>query len=261
MPAEPNPHAFHNHPAVKRFYLERVADHRQSDRLIQGLGWKNGKGCAIGCTLGGYDHWRFPGKLGLPVSLAYLEDHIFEALPEKDAMGWPERFLRAIPINADALAAVHRWALWLVGGADSPLAQWRTQPSLLQVAQLIERQLDGRPPGKAQWQAAEAAALGLIGSPLYTIARPGAWLANGFESTNLPFSAINEIRVPLRENKPRAFATAAVCAAAIATDTAWQDLADDDEKKALQAATAAENAAWNAMADRLIAELRAAPAG
>ena len=33
--------------------------------------------------------------------LAYLEDRIFQGLPEADAMAWPRRFSEAIPPGAD----------------------------------------------------------------------------------------------------------------------------------------------------------------
>ena len=62
---------------VKEKYLSRVVAHRKADNIIQGLGWEEGRGCAVGCTLENYDHWRYPIELGLPEWLAHLEDRIF----------------------------------------------------------------------------------------------------------------------------------------------------------------------------------------
>lgn len=91
--------AFHNDPAIKQKYLDRVRKHREMDNLIQGTGWENGKGCAVGCTLENYDHFRYPIELGIPTWLAMVEDKIFEGLPQNKAMDWPERFLSAIRVG------------------------------------------------------------------------------------------------------------------------------------------------------------------
>lgn len=91
--------SFHNDPKIKRKYIARVKAHRKADKLIQGVTYKNGRGCAVGCTLLAYDHKRYPIELGLPTWLAYLEDAIFENLPAEYAKLWPEAFLRAIPIG------------------------------------------------------------------------------------------------------------------------------------------------------------------
>ena len=147
--------AYHGDPGIKALYLTRVQAHREADALVQGTGWEDGRGCAVGCTLEVYDHSRYPAELGLPVSLAYLEDKIFEVIPRKDAMAWPERFLAAIPVGSDAQAAVDRWTLWLLLDATSPLARWREEDWMRGVTQLYERRLNGDEPSKADWAAAK----------------------------------------------------------------------------------------------------------
>ena len=92
--------AFHNDPAIKAKYIARVEAHRVADELIRGVGWEDGRGCAIGCTLDAYDHSRYPIELGLPEWFARLEDAIFERLPVERAMRWPSDVLRAIPVGA-----------------------------------------------------------------------------------------------------------------------------------------------------------------
>lgn len=84
--------AFHNNAAIKERYLERVKQHALADAIVQGVGWENGKGGAIGCTLEGYDHERYPIELGIPVELAHLEEQIFEGLLHLRRLrsrGWP----------------------------------------------------------------------------------------------------------------------------------------------------------------------------
>src|SRR4051812_520683 len=92
----------------KSFYLDRVRRHREADQLIRGTGWDGRRGCAIGCTLESYDPDKYPDLLGIPVSLAHLEDYIFENLPAAH-LDWPERFLTAIPENADISGVYSAW--------------------------------------------------------------------------------------------------------------------------------------------------------
>ncbi len=96
-----NLQAFHNDQAVKDKYLARVKAHRELDNLIQGTGWENGKGCAVGCTLENYHHAAYETELGIPEWLAHVEDKIFEGLDTEAAKLWPERFLAAIRPGVD----------------------------------------------------------------------------------------------------------------------------------------------------------------
>lgn len=88
--------AFHNKQEIKNKYLFRVRNHRKLDNIVQGQGWKNGKGCAVGCTLENYDHEQYEVELGIPEWLARVEDTIFEGLSREKALLWPEKFLSVI---------------------------------------------------------------------------------------------------------------------------------------------------------------------
>jgi len=93
--------SFHNDIKVKEKYVNRVKAHAKADNLIQGVGWENGKGCAIGCTLESFDHSAYPTELGLPEWSAKLEDRLFEGMENKYAMKFPLDFLEAIPVGVD----------------------------------------------------------------------------------------------------------------------------------------------------------------
>jgi len=107
--------AFHNNLDIKHKYLERVRAHRKADNLIQGTGWRYGKGCAVGCTLEVYDHSLYPIELGIPEWLAKLEDAIFENLPNDKAMMWPERFLAAINAGSDLRKIDTHFIIYVLG--------------------------------------------------------------------------------------------------------------------------------------------------
>jgi len=90
---------FHGDKKIKAKYLKRIKAHAKADEIIQGTGWRNGKGCAVGCTLENYKHKQYEVELGIPEWLAYLEDKIFEGLQKEDAMKFPVQFLSAVPVG------------------------------------------------------------------------------------------------------------------------------------------------------------------
>lgn len=93
--------AFHGDPAIKEKYVNRVMAHQKADKLIRGVGWEDGRGCAVGCTLESYDHSRYPLELGIPEWLAQVEDTLFEKMGKNKSKTWPEKFLKAIPVGSN----------------------------------------------------------------------------------------------------------------------------------------------------------------
>lgn len=110
--------AYHGQQEIKDKYLARVRAHRAADELVQGTGWEDGKGCAVGCTLESYDHSRYPLELGIPLHLAHLEDRLFELQTPAEAQFWPERFLAAIRPGADLGKVWPQWAAWMLVDPD-----------------------------------------------------------------------------------------------------------------------------------------------
>lgn len=103
--------AFHNDPAVKAKYVNRIAAHIAADNLIHGIGWENGKGCAVGCTFEAYEHARGPVELGLPEWLMRLEDSIYEGLLGDESRDFVAKFLAVIPVGADVEPVRHKLAI------------------------------------------------------------------------------------------------------------------------------------------------------
>ncbi|MEO6601496.1 MAG: hypothetical protein ABIQ16_16585 [Polyangiaceae bacterium] len=93
--------SYHNDPSVKALYVSRFAAHRAADEVIQGLGYDNGRGCFVGCTLNAYNHSRFPIELGWPEWLAYLADEIFEGIPKDEAPQFGTDLLEAVPVGVN----------------------------------------------------------------------------------------------------------------------------------------------------------------
>ena len=151
--------AFHGNSEIKAKYLARVRAHRAADELIRGEGWDGHRGCAIGCTLDGYDHSRYPIELGIPEQLAHLEDWLFEHLPVADAMAWPERVLTAIHVGADLSRVWPEFAIWMLTDPEHGVSQYAvdggTRASIAGVADLYRRTDDV---SQDEWAAAREAA-------------------------------------------------------------------------------------------------------
>lgn len=93
--------SFHNNIFIKNKYISRVKHHIDADNLVRGLGWKDGKGCAVGCTLENYDHQSYEIELGIPEWLARVEDALFEGMSIEKSKRWPLIFLETINVGID----------------------------------------------------------------------------------------------------------------------------------------------------------------
>ena len=154
--------AFHGDPATKEKYIARVREHRKADRLFQGATWKDGKGCAVGCTLETYEHSRYPIELGVPEELAHLQDSIFEGLTPGDEQEFPEQFLEAIPVGADLSLVWNRFAVWLLvdakHGVLTRVDDEVSRSAIQGVASLYLEVIEGRQVSHDAWEAAKSAA-------------------------------------------------------------------------------------------------------
>jgi len=165
--------AFHHDPSLKDFVLHQLVQHRETDKLVQGRYWQDGKGCAVGCTLEAVRlrnhapsidheaHNLYESELGVPRALARLEDRIFEGLPNAAAQLWPERFITAIAPGADLAMVVPRFLFWLL---DDELPQHvkdkypKTKAALADVTALYREWIDtDRKPDRDRWVKARAA--------------------------------------------------------------------------------------------------------
>ena len=151
--------AYHNKPEMKTKALDIMAAHRKAETLAQNHGyWHEGKGCAVGCLLhelsGQPDkHTEYERLLGIPASLAHLEDRIFETLPEVNAQDWPEQFLGAIEPGADLSIVTWQFLDWLLSdlpksdNADVTAAIEQVRKTVLQPlvhGEAVERSVIGK---------------------------------------------------------------------------------------------------------------------
>lgn len=139
--------AFHGTAETKNDYLARVRAHAAADEIVQGVYWERGRGCAVGCTVHSSDHAAYERELGIPRLIAYLEDTLFERMEFKDAKGWPERFLNAIPVGADLSMVYPRFAIWMLTDPTDGVIRFAkhddVKQAITRVAELYQLTIDG----------------------------------------------------------------------------------------------------------------------
>src|SRR5258708_28648110 len=122
--------SFHNNPKIKAKLLRRVRAHEKADEIIHGAYWRDGKGCAVGCTIHSNEHSTYESELGLPEWLARLEDRLFEGMGNGDAKTFPVRFLEAIPVGKDLETVKWRFCIYLMQGNEERVESLQLDGSL-----------------------------------------------------------------------------------------------------------------------------------
>ncbi len=243
--------AFHNDPAIKQMYLDRIAAHRSADELIKGTGWEDGKGCAIGCTFHSYSHEAMEREWDVPQMLAHLEDAIFEGLPNGDSQAWPEQFTNAIPVGSDQSTTGWKFLHWLL--TDSGIEGFNhesVRDAVAQCAEVLVPLMEGKP---INVDAADAAAARAAEAAADVAARAAD--AAGRADSAAKAAAWAAGRAAWAADAARA---ADAVRAAWAADAAAKAAADAAAKAAAWAAGRAAARAYRKMANKLIELVAAA---
>lgn len=169
--------AYHGDPQIKADILAQLAAHREADELVKGQYWEDGKGCAVGCTLHSGDHAEYEPRFGIPQMLAWLEDRIFEGLPNVEAQAWPEKFMAAIEPGADLSRVGWQFLHWLLTDetVNPGIADPSVKDAVKQCADVVLPLAEGDPADEsAAWSAARAAE-----SAAWSAAESATWSAAG----------------------------------------------------------------------------------
>jgi hypothetical protein len=176
--------AFHGDSSIKAKYVARVKAHAVADEIVHGQYWKNGKGCAVGCTIHSGDHAAYEREIGVPVILARLEDRLFEAMQNGDAKEFPLRFISAIRPGADLSRVWYQFALWLLVDAVDGVIKFakteKTKEAILSVAALYSRAARGETVEREEWLRARKDAAAYAYADAYAAA--AAYAADAAES-------------------------------------------------------------------------------
>jgi hypothetical protein len=132
--------AFYGKQSIKDKYLKRVQKHYDADEIIHGTYWENGKGCAVGCTIQGSDHKKFETLLGIPESLAHLEDKIFEGLTNGEAKEFPLKFLNAIAPGADLSQVSIKMKIYILTDKHNGVIQYANEETKKIIEEIVRLQ-------------------------------------------------------------------------------------------------------------------------
>ena len=166
--------AYHSDPKLKAAILATLQMHHDADEIVKGRYWEGGKGCAVGCTIYSGNHAEYEVRFGVPQMLAYLEDRIFEGLPNKRAKTWPIEFMGAIEPGADLSRVGWRFLHWLLTdkvvnpGIEHPIVT----DAVAQCAAVVEALAKGEPVTASAARSAASAARSAASA-----ARSAAWSA------------------------------------------------------------------------------------
>jgi len=284
--------AFHGSKAIKDFYLGRVRQHAKADQIIKGTYWQDGKGCAVGCSIHSGNHGAYETELGIPRTLARLEDVIFERTENGVSKKWPERFMSAPKVGADLYLVWPKFAVWLlVDKKDGVIRFAKTEKSknaIKATAGLWQRVIAGesvaslRPEferaraaaAAAAYAAADAAYAAAVGvgvgaAAAYAAAYAAADAADAADAAADAAYAAYAAGVGVGAAAAYAAAAAAAdaayaaYAAAVGVGAAAADAAAYADAAAAYAAyvgaAAARNKFWKSAADKMIELMQSAP--
>jgi hypothetical protein len=253
--------AFHNNHQLKVDMVSEIFNHQKQDQIVQGTyGQENGKwrGCAVGCSIHSYNlrygkdiptgtHSAYETELGIPASLAHLEDYLFEAMPTEDAVKWPAEFMKAINVGVDLSLVAPKF----IAGVLRDVVKGKyvrddkdVVKSVIDVAILWEKVIAGKKVEPAARSAAESAAR----SAAESAARSAAWSAAESAARSAAESAAESAAWSAAESAAESAAWSAARSAArsAAESAAWS-----------AARSAARSAAAYKMSRRLLKILRA----
>ena len=170
--------SYHSDSAIKARYLARVEGHAAADEIIKGQYWEAGKGCAVGCTVHGASHDDFERELGIPQMLAWLEDVIFEGLPNRRAKDWPLAFLSAIDPGRDLSVVGWKFLHWLLAGRErAEFVSSSVADAVEQCAAVLVPLTRGEPVDRDEADDASAMARAAMERTTAGASAAGAWIA------------------------------------------------------------------------------------
>ena len=167
--------AFHGNAQLKKDIVFEILNHQKQDQIIKGTyGHQNGiwKGCAVGCSIHSLNvkygksldtssHKSYETELGIPESLARLEDYLFESMPDDKSKKWPLEFMKAISVGANLSLVSAKFIAGILRDVvkNKYVKDDKTVvKAVLDIARLWERIVSGKKVKDAAWSAAESAA-------------------------------------------------------------------------------------------------------
>jgi len=170
--------AFHGDQKIKDNLILQLQKHYESDEIIKGVYWQHGKGCAVGCTIHSNAHKEYETQYGIPEALAYLEDTIFENLPDDLAKEWPLKFIKSINVGSDLSRIWPEFAIWLLSDEKYGVLQYaETEEQKSAIQKVIDLySITDRSTSIEEWKTAARAAAWAVEGAAWAV-EGAAWAA------------------------------------------------------------------------------------
>jgi len=150
--------AFKNKQSIKDHTIQQLEAHYAADEIIKGTYWENGEGCAVGCTIHSGYHLSYETELGLPVWLAYLEEYLFEYLPNNKAKKFPLKLIKAIPVGfTDWIRVYHELCIYLFTDIIKTESNKKVTKVVEDIITLHTKAVKGEIVSDMQWSAVRSA--------------------------------------------------------------------------------------------------------
>ncbi len=222
--------AFHNNSDIQQQYLTRLETHQKLDEIIKGTYWKDGKGCAVGCTVHSNSHNCYEIELGIPTWFALLEDALFEGMTNVKAKKFPLKLLQSIPLGFSNWQHIyHQLQVFNLEKICKDIDHPIVVKTICDIITLHKKESKD----KAVWSAAESEATNVATSAAESTATSAATSAAWSAAT----SAAKNVATSAAKNAAKNAAWSAALSAAwsAATREAWS-----------ATWSAAKNVAWSA---------------
>ena len=165
--------AYLNDEKLKVKMVKEMKLHMKMDKVIQGT-YESDKGyCAVGCALDSLnhinkkesshsDHSRYETELGIPRTIARLEDRIFEGLSNEEAKEFPLKFIQSVNVGADLSMVMPKFFVWLLGDKEDGVINFakgykKTEKAIKGVLKLYQETVGGKIVKKERWVTAKNA--------------------------------------------------------------------------------------------------------
>ncbi len=110
--------AYHNDPKLKETILAQLQAHYNTAKIVQGIYWRHGKNCAVGCILHSDDYSLFPTRLGIPTSIGWLISELFDGRQHPEAKAWPLNAMKTIQVGADLSDVTRQFLLRILSDLE-----------------------------------------------------------------------------------------------------------------------------------------------
>jgi hypothetical protein len=152
-----NMNSFGGNQAKYEAWGDRLKDHAAMDQLTQRVGWEDGKGGFVGCSMHTYSHELFAEQFQVPVVIAELADCLFESCPASEAVGFALEIHAALQVGVDYTKFIHYWVEWLILDSDHGVARFNSDPRIAEIGRL-HKDAQTEEVSQEAWGSAAAAA-------------------------------------------------------------------------------------------------------